>query len=183
MIEAMQQTEHYKLNLIEMDDPISPLPLNENTQVLDQLVAGIAGEQHLFRLGKVELTEANGPISLDLSGADLTKYDALFMLLYRKNDSGTCFMNINGTGSVAVLYSEGDRRNLYSLGLLWFVPIGDRVVIKSESFRSPESSGGSMTPATTGGSILIPWADIHTIALTGNNHPVGSGAFLLGIKF
>ena len=88
----MQQTEHYKLNLIEMDDPISPLPLNENTQVLDRLVAGIAGEQHLFRLGKVELTEANGPISLDLSGADLTKYDALFMLLYRKNDSGTCFM-------------------------------------------------------------------------------------------
>ena len=183
MIEAMQQTEHYKLNLIEMDDPISPLSLNENTQVLDRLVAGIAGEQHLFRLGKVELTEANGPISLDLSGADLTKYDALFMLLYRKNDSGTCFMNINGSGSVAVLYSEGDRRNLDSLGLLWFVPIGERVVVKSESFRTLESGGGSMTPATTGGSFPIPWADIHTIALTGNNHPVGSGALLLGIKF
>lgn len=85
----MQQTQNYKLNLIETDDPISPTPINENTQVFDRVMAQVAGEQHLFKLGKVELTEANGPISLDLSGADLTKYDALFMLLYRKNDSGT----------------------------------------------------------------------------------------------
>ena len=86
----MQQTQNYKLNLIETDDPISPTPINENTQVFDRVMAQVAGEQHLFKLGKVELTEANGPISLDLSGADLTKYDALFMLLYRKNDSGKC---------------------------------------------------------------------------------------------
>ena len=36
----MQQTETYKLNLIESSDPFSPAALNENTQKLEEVVSG-----------------------------------------------------------------------------------------------------------------------------------------------
>ena len=35
----MQQTETYKLNLIETSDPFSPQALNENTQKLEEVVS------------------------------------------------------------------------------------------------------------------------------------------------
>lgn len=37
----MQQTETYKLNLIETDDNFSPNPLNENTQKLETTLAAL----------------------------------------------------------------------------------------------------------------------------------------------
>ncbi len=37
----MQQTQHYKLNLIQPDDPFLPNPLNENTQKLDAALARV----------------------------------------------------------------------------------------------------------------------------------------------
>ena len=36
----MQQTEHYKLNLIETSDPFSPQPLNENTEKTEAALSG-----------------------------------------------------------------------------------------------------------------------------------------------
>ncbi len=35
----MQQTQNYKLNLIETSDPLSPAPLNENADTLDAALA------------------------------------------------------------------------------------------------------------------------------------------------
>ncbi len=40
----MQQTETYKLNLIETSDPFSPQALNENTQKLEEVVSEKLGE-------------------------------------------------------------------------------------------------------------------------------------------
>ena len=40
----MQQTETYKLNLIESSDPFSPQALNENTQKLEEVVSEKLGE-------------------------------------------------------------------------------------------------------------------------------------------
>ena len=40
----MQQTETYKLNLIETSDPFSPPALNENTQKLEEVVSEKLGE-------------------------------------------------------------------------------------------------------------------------------------------
>ena len=40
----MQQTETYKLNLIETSDPFSPQALNENTQKLEEVVQEKLGE-------------------------------------------------------------------------------------------------------------------------------------------
>ena len=40
----MQQTETYKLNLIESSDPFLPDALNENTQKLEEVVSEKLGE-------------------------------------------------------------------------------------------------------------------------------------------
>ena len=40
----MQQTETYKLNLIETSDPFSPQALNENTQKIEEVVSEKLGE-------------------------------------------------------------------------------------------------------------------------------------------
>ena len=40
----MQQTETYKLNLIESSDPFLPDALNENTQKIEEVVSGSLGD-------------------------------------------------------------------------------------------------------------------------------------------
>ena len=40
----MQQTEKYKLNLIESSDPFLPDALNENTQKIEEVVSGSLGD-------------------------------------------------------------------------------------------------------------------------------------------
>ena len=184
MIEAMQQTEHYKLNLIEMDDPISPLPLNENTQVLDQLVAGIAGEQHLFKLAEVTIDVDKSPLVLDLSGVDVTRYDALLLVFYLKQYGGPYAIKINDSSVLYVLEGSSNQNEpnfLDGMGMMLFLPFGDSVVGMCQyfgAFIGKDSGKGG----TRGKRFEVPWGEIQTVRFT-MNVPIYSGAVMFGVKF
>ena len=71
----MQQTETYKLNLIETSDPFSPQALNENTQKLEEVVSEKLGEMdqrvtvleaHKFACGSFQTPSDNGPLVVEL---------------------------------------------------------------------------------------------------------------------
>ena len=71
----MQQTETYKLNLIESSDPFSPQALNENTQKLEEVVSEKLGEMdqrvtvleaHKFACGSFQTPSDNGPLVVEL---------------------------------------------------------------------------------------------------------------------
>lgn len=49
----MQQTETYKLNLIETSDPFSPQALNENTQKLEEVVEDMDRRIQVFEAQKI----------------------------------------------------------------------------------------------------------------------------------
>ena len=48
----MQQTETYKLNLIESSDPFLPNALNENTQKIEEVVDGLEQRVQVFEAKK-----------------------------------------------------------------------------------------------------------------------------------
>ena len=52
----MQQTENYKLNLIETSDPFSPAPLNENAQKTEAALAAEAAARQALD-GRVQVLE------------------------------------------------------------------------------------------------------------------------------
>ena len=71
----MQQTETYKLNLIETSDPFSPQALNENTQKIEEVVSEKLGEMdqrvtvleaHKFACGSFQTPSDNGPLVVEL---------------------------------------------------------------------------------------------------------------------
>lgn len=71
----MQQTETYKLNLIESSDPFLPDALNENTQKLEEVVSEKLGEMdqrvtvleaHKFACGSFQTPSDNGPLVVEL---------------------------------------------------------------------------------------------------------------------
>ena len=184
MIEAMQQTEHYKLNLIEMDDPISPLPLNENTQVLDQLVAGIAGEQRLFKLRETAVTADTGPLVLDLSGVDVTQYNALLLVYHLNRYGGSRYIRINNSNTLCVLEgstTQNTPNNLDGVGLLLLFSFGDSVVGMSQAYGAFIGMDSGKN-ATRGRRFEVPWAEIQTVGFS-TDVPIGSGAVLYGIRF
>lgn len=53
MIEAMQQTDKYKLNKPGVDDPITPVPLNENADKLDEALAALSQRVTVLEAKKI----------------------------------------------------------------------------------------------------------------------------------
>ena len=178
----MQQTEKLKLNLIETGDPISPVPINENTQALDGLVAGLVTGPRVFKLAEVPPLPEDGPISFDLSGVDMTQYDALLMIVSIKYIASSTFMKINGAGSVAVVHSISSSR-ADALSEVLFLPFGDKVVARVDNICFLCNGSGTTTPTTMGGRFDTPWADVHTITAGGNACEAGSGGVIFGLKF
>lgn len=53
MIEDMQQTDKYKLNKPGVDDPITPVPLNENADKLDEALAALSQRVTVLEAKKI----------------------------------------------------------------------------------------------------------------------------------
>ena len=69
MIEAMQQTDKYKLNKPGVDDPITPVPLNENADKIEAALSDAAAritalEAHRIVVGSYTGNEADRTIAL-----------------------------------------------------------------------------------------------------------------------
>lgn len=60
MIEDMQQTETYKLNLVEGEDTFSPLPLNENAEKLEAALGGLDARVTTLEVHKIAVGKYNG---------------------------------------------------------------------------------------------------------------------------
>lgn len=86
----MRKTETYKLNLIEMDDPFSPVPINENTRMLERALAGAEGG--LDR--RVSALEAHRLVTGDYTGTGgqpqtiRLGFDPALMLIHNSKNSG-----------------------------------------------------------------------------------------------
>ena len=63
----MQQTETYKLNLIETSDPFSPQALNENTQKLEAVVEKMDTRVTVLEGHKAVFGSYNSKLSYDLT--------------------------------------------------------------------------------------------------------------------
>ena len=59
----MKQTEKYGLNLLEMKDTLSPVPLNENAQVIDAALNTLAAERLKLAVGSYT---GNGAMSVTI---------------------------------------------------------------------------------------------------------------------
>lgn len=87
MIEAMQQTDKYKLNKPGIDDPISPQPLNENAEkieaalnVLNGAIAATDARHCIDKLmGPLTVAEGVTELTVDLSSIDMSQYGALIL--------------------------------------------------------------------------------------------------------
>ena len=180
----MQQTEHLKLNLIETGDPMSPAPLNANAQALDALVAGIAAEQHLFKLTEAAVTVDNSPLVLDLSGVDVTQYGGLLLVFYMKRYGGPQGVKINDSAVLYVLEGSTTQNTpnyLDGMGVMLFRPFGDSVVGMCQyygAFVGLDSGKGG----TRGKRFEVPWGEIQTVGFN-MNVPINSSAALYGVKF
>ncbi len=93
----MQQTEKYKLNLIEKNDPFSPDPLNENARTL---------EESLARLDAADEAKAAAIAELD---------QRLQVFEVRKVTSGTytggrgCTVDVGFEPRCVIIYALGER--------------------------------------------------------------------------
>lgn len=180
----MQQTEHLKLNLIETGDPMSPAPLNANAQALDALVAGIAAEQHLFKLTEAAVTVDKSPLVLDLSGVDVTQYNGLLLVFYLKHYGGPRGIKINDSDILYVLEGSTTQNTpnyLDGMGMVLFLPFGDSVVGMCQyygAFVGLDSGKGG----TRGKRFEVPWEEIQTVEFN-VNIPIDSGAVMYGVKF
>ena len=63
----MQQTETYKLNLIETSDPFSPQALNENTQKLEEVVEDMDRRIQVFEAQKIVVGSSTTSVGYNFS--------------------------------------------------------------------------------------------------------------------
>lgn len=182
----MQQTEHLKLNLIETGDPMSPAPLNANAQALDALVAGIAAEQHLFKLGEVSVPKESKekcPISIDLSGVDLNQYRAIILWGEMAYEDNYETLTANGANFVQVLecVHNGSDGNANCFVMILLARAWNDIYVFSR-FYGVNDHRDNVTNGGYSGRYPIKWEDLHTLKFS-NKYRAGSFLRIIGIKF
>ena len=78
----MQQTEKYKLNLIEAGDPFSPTPLNVNAQATEDGLAALDGRVAVLEAKKLVIGSFTGNGSTQTIELGFTPF---FVLVYNFN--------------------------------------------------------------------------------------------------
>lgn len=163
----MQQTEKLKLNLIETGDPISPAPINQNTQALDGLVAGIAAEQHLIYLGETALNTNGSTLIVDLSGVNVAQYDGLFLLCHFIGYTSSIQMYVNNSSNVQVAQAAVSGPT-YTVGVteIRLYPLESTETLmfcRSIGHNRKKSGYGTWSGELD---IQVPWNEISTIRFT-----------------
>ena len=133
----MQQTENYKLNLIESTDTFSPEALNENAKTTERELLAVRGEfaaadaahaadttQHAFvKLGRFEVP-AGQTVSFPI--ADATPYTMLLLDVNLKGAVSSYFtVRINGANAGYLVPSSSYKGMMH--GTFFLFPAGTTV--------------------------------------------------------
>ncbi len=181
----MQKTANFNLNQWEASDPICRADFNSDNAAIDAALvqtntdlAAVGAANCLVKLGgPVTTTVANGTITFDLSGVDMTQYGQLYLTAWAASRSDSVYLALNSADNKIYFCTNSSSSSACSA---WLMPQDSNVVCLSTSIRVEES--GNVTERNTCGAIFSQeWSGIQKLILHGTSN-AGAKATLYGLK-
>ena len=178
----MDHTQNYQLSRWEKDDRIMMEDFNADNEAIDAALkanadAVTALEQGVkfIKLGAATTTAAGQSMTVDLSGVDMSQYEAMLLLTQAYiSASGTrsLVLSLNGTSAGTVISCCDSQ----GVSFLWLLPIGADTVHSFGAFSGAEKIWN--------GSAAVAWNSIQTLSLSCSGGTVAAGAscVLYGLK-